>query len=78
MNHYKKQSVIGHSSDVVYCENLPQGHHLLRNFDLIFEGKTFRKQILATKRYNIKKEVLAEIEDSSKQAGAPDNPATCQ
>jgi len=78
VNHRKKQPVIGHSLDVACCEILPQGHHLLRNFDLIFEGKTFMEQIHASERYNMKKEVLAEIEESGKQAGAPENPATCQ
>lgn len=64
MNHYKKRSVTGHSSDVACCEISPQGHHLLRNFDLIFEGKAFMEQIHASKMYNMNKEVLTEIEES--------------
>jgi hypothetical protein len=52
--------------DIASCEILPQGHHLLRNFYLIFEGKAFMEQILTSERYHMKKEVLAEIEESGK------------
>jgi hypothetical protein len=66
MNHYKKESVIGLSLELVCCEILPQGHHLLKNFDLIFESKAFMEQIHASERYNMKEEELAEIEESGK------------